>query len=482
MIRRLSDRLFAVVAFVASRAAYRSVEVRGFRRIPKHRPVLIVANHFNGFVDPVMIAAALGRLPRFLAKATLWKVLPARPFLWMLGLVPVYRPEDGAGVAKNIGSFARADRALLKGGLVAIFPEGTTHDAPHLERIRTGAARIALSAYAAGAEDLVIVAVGLTFEDKVALRSRVLVEAGEPFEMRAELAEFVVSGTAADDANHDAVTRLTEIIDAQLRRVAPDYETLREEGAFRGAAEVSLRSELGAPQRVVPMGRREDLARKLAAHPPDERARVSDELARYWLGLNLVGVTDDQLVPAVELRSIVWRFIRLAVVFVLLAPFAVAGFLMNVVPAVIVLLAGNAVATPVTKGTVRFLVGLIVFPLTWALIATFDAGNMLAALLEVISFPLSPITDVAFDGRGGWGASLLVFFAAPLFGFAAVYIGEQWHVLHRVGRGWYVVTTHRARLPELLVDRAALVEDVNVVTNAPLRETTMAATHPAEGS
>ena len=40
----------------------RRVEVAGKTRLPKGRPVLVVANHFNGFVDPLVIATALGRL------------------------------------------------------------------------------------------------------------------------------------------------------------------------------------------------------------------------------------------------------------------------------------------------------------------------------------------------------------------------------------------------------------------------------------
>jgi 1-acyl-sn-glycerol-3-phosphate acyltransferase len=476
VIRRFIDRALGGLAFVVSRAAFRSVEIRGFGQVPKDRPVLIVANHFNGFVDPVLVAAALGRLPRFLAKATLWKMVPARPFLGLAGIVPVYRPEDGAGTAGNESSFARADRALRRRGVVAIFPEGTTHDVPHLVRLRTGAARIALSAYAAGAHDLTIVAVGLTFDDKIALRSRAFIEAGPPLVLHDELERFVDPGTPADDSNHEAVDRLTETMDARLREVSPDFESLREEGALRRAAEVSLRDELQRPQDVPPMGEREDIARVLAAASPPDRERLSDELARYWLGLSLVGVTDDQLVPPAEIGTIVWRFIRLAIVFVLLAPFALAGVLMNAVPALIVWAAGFVVASPVTKGTVRVLVGFLVFPLTWILIATFDAGGYIAAVLTVASFPLTPLTQVVFDGRGGFGAGLLVFVAAPAFGFAFVYLVEQLNRLIRVGRGWYTVTSRRARLPELLADRSALVDDVHAVTAAAAGRARMATT------
>ena len=72
-----------------TQAFYRSVEVTGRERIPSDRPVLVVANHGNGFVDPIVVASVLGRLPRFLAKAALWKVIVARPFLALAGVLPV---------------------------------------------------------------------------------------------------------------------------------------------------------------------------------------------------------------------------------------------------------------------------------------------------------------------------------------------------------------------------------------------------------
>ena len=70
-------RLVAWIARFASWLLFRRVEVVGIERYPRDRPVLLVANHFNGFLDPVLIATALRRLPRFIAKAGLRKI-PAR--------------------------------------------------------------------------------------------------------------------------------------------------------------------------------------------------------------------------------------------------------------------------------------------------------------------------------------------------------------------------------------------------------------------
>ena len=64
----------------------------------------------------------------------------------------------------------------------------------------------------------------------------------------------------------------------------------------------------------------------------------------------------------------------LAVLLVVLAPFALAGLFTNLVPAVAVLVAGLLPRAPVSKGTVRLLVAALVFPLTWLAIAVWDVG------------------------------------------------------------------------------------------------------------
>ena len=129
-------------------------------------------SHLNGFVDPVVCIAGVRRMPRFIAKRALWKVVPARPLLALVGVVPVERRQDSADTSSNRSSFEACHRALAKGHAVAIFPEGTTHDRLQLAPIHTGAARIALGARAAGVEGITIVPVGILYESKFKLRSR----------------------------------------------------------------------------------------------------------------------------------------------------------------------------------------------------------------------------------------------------------------------------------------------------------------------
>jgi len=168
-VRGLLDRIVQGIAKMAMLGWFRSVEVEGMDRIPPAGPVLVVAPHFDGFVDPALLASTLPRMPRFLAMARLWRVSALRPFLALAGAVPVQRASEGF-TAPNVEAFATCHEVLRAGGEIAIFPEGRVNEKLRLLPLKTGAARIALGARRAGAPGIVIAPVGLVYEDRTAVR------------------------------------------------------------------------------------------------------------------------------------------------------------------------------------------------------------------------------------------------------------------------------------------------------------------------
>ena len=184
VLRGALDRVMAVVARVLALGFFRRIEVDGESRlIARGLPTLFAVSHLNGFVDPVVFVAGVRRFPRFIAKRALWRVVPARPFLALVGVVPVERRQDRVDTSSNRSSFEACHRALAKGQAVAIFPEGTTHDRLQLAPIRTGLARIVLGARASGVERITIIPVGIVYESKFKVRSRALVRIGEPIHL-----------------------------------------------------------------------------------------------------------------------------------------------------------------------------------------------------------------------------------------------------------------------------------------------------------
>jgi 1-acyl-sn-glycerol-3-phosphate acyltransferase len=104
---------------------YPRIEVTGGGLIPRTGPVLLVANHPNSLIDPVLLGIAAQRPVRLMAKAPLFDVPVFGAVLRSLGMVPAYRGSDDAKqVAKNRESLAVAGPQLAQGVVMGIFPEG----------------------------------------------------------------------------------------------------------------------------------------------------------------------------------------------------------------------------------------------------------------------------------------------------------------------------------------------------------------------
>ncbi|MET7902115.1 lysophospholipid acyltransferase family protein [Streptomyces sp. NPDC005355] len=115
----------------------------GMEHIPADGGFITAINH-NSYLDPLSYAHFqynTGRVPRFLAKAALFRGGFLGTMLRGTGQIPVYRESTDAANA-----FRAAVDAINRGECVAFYPEGTLTRDPDLWPMRgkTGAARVAL--------------------------------------------------------------------------------------------------------------------------------------------------------------------------------------------------------------------------------------------------------------------------------------------------------------------------------------------------
>ena len=185
-------------------------------------PVLVVANHPNSLLDPLIVFRTAGRPTRPLAKAPLFDQVFVGAMLRGLGGLPVYRKQDDAAqMHRNDETFRRAIDALRAGDAVQIYPEGLSHSEPSLVPLRTGAARIALGAESAAdwRLGLRIVPVGITYRRKSLFRGRALATIGQAFTIERHRDAFDADPAAAVRALTDEIARALEDVTLNLTRV-----------------------------------------------------------------------------------------------------------------------------------------------------------------------------------------------------------------------------------------------------------------------
>jgi glycerol-3-phosphate O-acyltransferase / dihydroxyacetone phosphate acyltransferase len=436
-VRSVADGVMTALARILVHVFFRRVEVDHGDAIAPGEPTVVVANHTNGLVDGLLLIASLRAYPRFLGKSTLFKIVPLVPFLKLAGVVPVYRAKDGESTAKNSGAFAMCRRLLGRGGAVALFPEGISHDEPNLQPLKTGAARIALGAAVEdGVPGVVTVAVGLAYDSKARFRSRALVRVGTPEAASAWAAQY-----RRDD--HEATRALTDDMATRLRQVSPDYGSWVAGETLGRIAEVVDR-----PMAVVPtevdLARRERLARELAAGsgPTDD---LFEAFARYERDLALLGLSDAQVCASYRSGRLRLMLVGALAKVAVAAPFAAVGAVVHVVPYQIVKRLGVLPTNEGMKATVK-------------LLGCFASFSLLYIALGIV-------LGLEFGAPAGIGA----FVAAPACGYVAVLFSERVKRLGGALAGARAVRTRRALIDTVLANRRAVVDLAEGVVDSSVR-------------
>ena len=451
------DTSVRLLARAAARLWFRTVEVVGAERLPASGsgPVLLVASHFNGLLDPLLVAATTPAVPRFLAKSTLWRNPLLARFLDSAGAIPVHRAGEGS-TAANVQAFAACYEALARGETVALFPEGVTHDEPRLAELRTGAARIALGAREQGAVGLVLLPVGLIYTDKASPRSRALVRFGRPIHLDRHITLFVEPGAPQGPGNVDAVRRLTAEIHVRLAEAALDYDDAGFALLAVRAALVALRPD-GAPRSWRPtMDEVDRTARALVAAPREQQRALVAAGLPYADALTLLGLEDADVVAGdLTAAAVGWRLGRLAAL-AAMSPAAAVGVAVNAPAVSLVSAAGLLPVSAAMRGTARLLAGLVTLPATWI------------ALRQ------------ALRARGKVEPTLLALAAGPGCGIVAMGLIERLRALRSARDSYQRLRAHAAVLPVLRAQRAALVDAVRHATRvAPGRSGEPASAPPA---
>ncbi|MGC3996969.1 MAG: lysophospholipid acyltransferase family protein [Anaeromyxobacter sp.] len=374
------------------RVFFRRVELTGAGHLPAAGPAVVVANHPSALIDPILLLAWVDRPVSFLAKEPLFRIPVVGAAARALDAIPVYRAMDGADPRRNAATFTAARALLRRGGVLALFPEGTSHDDPRMKPLKSGAARIALGAASTGEGlPLSIVPAGLVFTDKGTFRSEVLIAFGPPIEVNP--APLSPEGEPAPAEVRALTGGIRAGLDALVLQAESDGAL-----ALAGAAERLFTEEEAAPlaERVALRQRLLGGRSWLAAHDPEALASLEDRLRRHQALREACGLAGPD--PLERLRA---AALARAGLHLLLAPAALLGALVHW-PAwrAVDLLARRSARGDLSMfATLKLGYGLLLFPLTWAA-AGLAAGlwrGAAAGWLAALGAALAAAAALAFD-------------------------------------------------------------------------------------
>ena len=356
-------RLFRGIARFLVALFYRRVEVIGLERIPASGPLLVAANHQQGLMDGLLLAATFPRPLRPIAKAPLFRYPLIGQLARLSGAIPVHRRQDERGGAvDNEAMFGAARRALEAGEALLIFPEGVSQPEPAIMPLRTGAARLLLAG-GLGAR-ATLLPIGLMFHEPGTFRvGTALVLIGE---------QVATADLEATGDSEDAVRPLTARLGAALQRLiveARDRHTLD----LVLAAESIWREE--APEASSdPLARTTWRQRAARAHAylstvePLHMAALRRRLERYVKDLELAGLTDRDLSQGYPLHAVLRYALRQGFALVVGLPLALCGLVNHALPYGVTALVVPALKPEAdVEATYKVAVGLVLYPVCWAL-------------------------------------------------------------------------------------------------------------------
>ncbi|MCU0435751.1 MAG: lysophospholipid acyltransferase family protein [Bacteroidia bacterium] len=386
--------LFWILFRITFRIFFREAVVHNRERIPPQGPLLICANHPGALLDPMVIAALLGRRVHFLAKAVAFKTKFAQWLLPRLNMIPIYRKQDDPSQThRNEETFVKCYEQLAKGAAILIFPEGISITERKLRELKTGAARIVLGAEEANnyTLNIQVLAVGLNYDDPHSFGRNVLIQVAEPIAVSNYTAQWQTDKFAAADALTEEIRRRLE---AQIIHIENDEDDRLVKQVERLHGD-ELRRKRNLPPDSAPHEFR--LTQRIAAvvqwfrtHDNARLDELRSGMSSYFWKLEALGLSDRALRSS-EVKPIHHRFVQLLA---MLAgfPFYVCGLLLNIVPFFIAhRLSQTLVKQREFQGAVGAVTGALLFLIWYVLLAvltyTVWKNGWLAAGIVVMAVP-----------------------------------------------------------------------------------------------
>jgi glycerol-3-phosphate O-acyltransferase/dihydroxyacetone phosphate acyltransferase len=433
------------MAHLAVRLFFRRIDIEAPNNFPAAGPVLIVANHTNALVDPLIIVTSVRRPITVTAKHALLNNALMRWIMTACGVVTFHRQQDDGPQERqreNLKSLQQCDDVLASGGAICIFPEGISPSDSKLRVFRNGAARIAMNFVRERGNPgrLQILPVGLLYTAKDRFRSDVWLRFGEPLDVATWLNE------------HPDVlpSELTEVIKDRVAALTINTPSRREQYLLTWAADV-MSTRADAPQSL---GRQEASTAEwfqlvarlqrgwkwLTQHSLEVPAELISRIRAYRKQLRRVGVVPSEVFIKINAARAAYFVLREFDLMLFGGPMALFGMI-NHAPAYF---AVKTIAKKLSRdkdhwASNAIYAGMVVFPLFYVIQLT-AAWWLLPKL---------------------WAA--IYTFALPYTGYYAVLYGDRFQRAARRARTFIKFWRHPDEQQVLAAEGRAIVAEIRAL-------------------
>lgn len=331
--------LYNVVKYLSRiglKAYFGRLEINGAHYIPRDTPYIIAPNHQNAFLDAVIVASLQSKPVHFLTRSDVF-IAPFKGVLAALNMMPVYRLRDGYDLLKkNDETFATCNELLRQGKPVLIFPEGNMDEGHALRPLTKGTARMAFQAQEQ-AKDLVILPVGINYFHHEYPRHKLILNYGPPLKMA-------------------------------------DYLSVYEDSNAKGL--IQLRNDLtSAMHDLLLIPDKDELY--------DQRLKIH---SREYEALDFKALKKELTEPQSLRSETYYPSLRWITHFLKLP---------NLGPHLLIQYILSGVKDPQFKGSLKYIIGLLVFPLWWLIIG----GILLFFLSPAMTAAVVIVAIISLFGR-----------------------------------------------------------------------------------
>jgi glycerol-3-phosphate O-acyltransferase / dihydroxyacetone phosphate acyltransferase len=445
------------------------VEVVGLESLPTKKGGILVAWHPNGMVDGGLIYSAC---PHHIIVGAAqgvfrWPILGR--VMRLLGSVPIYRGRDSRSLdpekrfRANMHSLDAMAGKVATGFYSLLFPEGHSHDAPHLHKLKTGSARFyyrARQLQGPGTEPPAIIPVVLQYEKKREYGANVLIRFMPPIELTPDL-DHTPSEDEPFEQTRARCRQLTAEIEQRLTEGIRATETWEQHYQMHRVRKL-MRAEQALRDAVVPgpptmverdlgFARVRRAYQQLGQDRAEALSAVQERVQAYDEHLKLLGLEDHELDRSPREASIPRLGLLIAqiiLVYLLLPPLLIIGYTVNL-PMILALWVGSKIASKSHKdeASIKAMFSTFLLPLGW-LTAGLLTGLGYVQLHRV--FPIMPDAPVL--------AGLLTTALCVLGGMAAL---RYWRLVRNTAHAIRVRITRNTRrkaLTALRAERVALYD------------------------